>query len=343
MVKMGREGGDGAAREEASIRDTYSAHSWANRAEEGEFIPQAALDLEAEFGGFSANKSFLKESLHGDSSSPSIRGRRSLYNGSHGGHGGRARGAQVARGIQGQKHSFSSFDKATFSDLRSAYVSHSKGLLADSKGGITAIHGGSPMDKASAHSAHELFSSSALCGHEMLPLDVQHGEYPLGNSEMHESDGRPSQEEQKGERYGVPPFSTQLYAAKRGLSLKDQNGEFPLGNRETHGGDGRPTQEKQKGETSGTIPLVRPTLCSKKGLTNKVTNDHYPLGTSGTYERDGRPSQDMQKIDGTATSSSDFGGNGVIANGDHLVGNALNQGNARDTPKRGFFRSNLQQ
>ncbi|KAA8541454.1 hypothetical protein F0562_025417 [Nyssa sinensis] len=44
------EGVDGDAREDASIHDTYSAHSWANCAEEGEFIPQVALDLEADKG-----------------------------------------------------------------------------------------------------------------------------------------------------------------------------------------------------------------------------------------------------------------------------------------------------
>ncbi|KAA8521343.1 hypothetical protein F0562_012019 [Nyssa sinensis] len=81
-----REGVDGAARENVSIQDTCSDHSWADRAEEGEFIPQATLDLEAEFGSFSEDPSFLMESFHGDSSSSSIRGRRSLNNGCHGGH-----------------------------------------------------------------------------------------------------------------------------------------------------------------------------------------------------------------------------------------------------------------
>ncbi|KAA8532248.1 hypothetical protein F0562_032281 [Nyssa sinensis] len=114
------------------------------------------------------------------------------------------------------------------------------------------------------------------------------------------------------------------YLWQRGLSLQDQNGDFPLGNSETHGGDGRPTLEKQKGENSGTIPLVRPALCCKKGLTKKVTSDQYPMGTSGTYERAGGPSQDKQKVDGTATSSSDLGGNRGVANGDQLVGNVIN-------------------
>ncbi|KAA8532242.1 hypothetical protein F0562_032275 [Nyssa sinensis] len=193
-----RKGVDGAAKEDASIHDTYSAHSWADRVDEGEFIPQAPLDLEAE-------------------------GSKSLNNGSHGGRGGGKSGAQVARGILTNKHSF----------------------------------------------------RPAICG-------------------------------------------------KEGLSLQDQNGDFPLGNSETHGGDGRPTLEKQKGENSGTISLVRPALCCKKGLTKKVTNDQYPMGTSGTYERAGRPSQDKQKADGTATSSSDLGCNRGVANGDQLVGNAIN-------------------
>ncbi|KAA8531316.1 hypothetical protein F0562_006025 [Nyssa sinensis] len=62
------EGLYGATRKDVSIHDTCSAHSWADRVEEGEFIPQAALDLEVEFGGFSENPSFLMESFYGDSS-----------------------------------------------------------------------------------------------------------------------------------------------------------------------------------------------------------------------------------------------------------------------------------
>ncbi|KAA8538285.1 hypothetical protein F0562_027892 [Nyssa sinensis] len=46
------EGDDGVAMDEASIHNTYSAHSWANRVEDGEYIPQTTLDLEAEYGGF---------------------------------------------------------------------------------------------------------------------------------------------------------------------------------------------------------------------------------------------------------------------------------------------------
>ncbi|KAA8529746.1 hypothetical protein F0562_034154 [Nyssa sinensis] len=92
--------------------------------------------LRLSLGVFLEDPSFLMESLDGDLSYPSIRGRRTLNNGSHGGCGGRGRGARVVRGIQDQKPSFNSFDKATFPNLRSAYVSHSKGLLAHSKGGM---------------------------------------------------------------------------------------------------------------------------------------------------------------------------------------------------------------
>ncbi|KAA8519124.1 hypothetical protein F0562_013402 [Nyssa sinensis] len=63
-------------------------------------------------------------------------GRKSLNNGSHGGRGGRGRGVWVAHEIQDQKPLFNSFDKATFLELRSAYVSNSKGFLADSKGSV---------------------------------------------------------------------------------------------------------------------------------------------------------------------------------------------------------------
>ncbi|KAA8537210.1 hypothetical protein F0562_029658 [Nyssa sinensis] len=96
---------DGHAREDALINDTYSGHSWADRAEEGEFIPQVALDLEAESGGFLEDPSFFMESFQGDASFPSLRGSRNLNNGSHKGHGGGGRGARVACGIQTNKHS----------------------------------------------------------------------------------------------------------------------------------------------------------------------------------------------------------------------------------------------
>ncbi|KAA8525793.1 hypothetical protein F0562_007648 [Nyssa sinensis] len=76
---------NGRAREDVLIHDTYSTHSWVDRAEEGEFIPQVALDLEAEFRGFSEDPSFLMDYFHGDSSFPSLRRRRNLNNGSHGG------------------------------------------------------------------------------------------------------------------------------------------------------------------------------------------------------------------------------------------------------------------
>ncbi|KAA8531327.1 hypothetical protein F0562_006036 [Nyssa sinensis] len=168
------EGVDGDAREDALIHDTYSAHYWLDRAEEGEFSPQVALDHEVEFGGFSEDQSFLMESFHGDSSSPSLRERRNLNNGSHGGCGGGGGGARVARSIQTNKHS--------------------------------------------------------IC----------------------------------------PAFY-----GKEGLSLQEQNRQFPL----------------------------------------------------ETLERAGGPSQDNQKADGTATSSSDLGGNRDVAIGDQLVGNVINQGN----------------
>ncbi|KAA8517411.1 hypothetical protein F0562_017704 [Nyssa sinensis] len=99
------EGVDGDAREDALIHDTYSGHSWADHAKEGKFIPQVALDLEAEFGDFSEDPSFLMESFQYDVSSPSLRGSSNLNNGSHGGCGGGGRGARVACGIQTNKHS----------------------------------------------------------------------------------------------------------------------------------------------------------------------------------------------------------------------------------------------
>ncbi|KAA8534661.1 hypothetical protein F0562_032178 [Nyssa sinensis] len=112
-------------------------HSWAGHVEEGDFIPQAALDLVAAYGGFTVDPSFFKESLHGSSSSPSLRGRRS-FNGSHGGHGGRGRGARLARGthIEDQKLSVNSFDKVSFCELRSAYVSNSNGFSTAPKGNV---------------------------------------------------------------------------------------------------------------------------------------------------------------------------------------------------------------
>ncbi|KAA8534652.1 hypothetical protein F0562_032169 [Nyssa sinensis] len=91
---------DGDISEDALIDDTYLG-----RAEEGDFNPQVALDLEAEFGGFSKDPSFLMESFQGDASSPSLRGSSNIKNGSHRGRGGGGRGAQMARGIQTNKPS----------------------------------------------------------------------------------------------------------------------------------------------------------------------------------------------------------------------------------------------
>ncbi|KAA8544690.1 hypothetical protein F0562_019463 [Nyssa sinensis] len=93
---------DGVAMGEASTHNTYSAHSWADHVEEGEYIPQAAMDLEAEYGGFLEDPSFLIESLPDVSSSPNLRGRRSFNNGGHGGRDGRERGTWVVRGNQDQ-------------------------------------------------------------------------------------------------------------------------------------------------------------------------------------------------------------------------------------------------
>ncbi|KAA8531313.1 hypothetical protein F0562_006022 [Nyssa sinensis] len=85
------------------------------------------------------------ESFHGDSLSPSIRGRRSLINGSHGGRGGGESSVRVAHGILTNKHSF----------------------------------------------------CLAICGKEGLSLQDQNGDFPLGNSETHKGDGRPTLENQK--------------------------------------------------------------------------------------------------------------------------------------------------
>ncbi|KAA8535794.1 hypothetical protein F0562_030805 [Nyssa sinensis] len=97
------EGNDGDIMDEASIHNTYSAHSWVDYVDEGDFIPQAALDHEAEYGGFSEDPSFLMESLHGGSSSPSLRGRMSFNNGSHGGRGGTGRAAIDSSGAHKEK------------------------------------------------------------------------------------------------------------------------------------------------------------------------------------------------------------------------------------------------
>ncbi|KAA8542875.1 hypothetical protein F0562_024027 [Nyssa sinensis] len=160
-------GVDGALREDVSIYDRCSTHSWANRAEEGEFIPQAALDLEAEFGSFLADPSFLMESFHGDSSSPSIRGRRSLNNGNHGGRGGGGSGARVLCGV------------------------------------------------------FPLFCP-AFCGKEGLSLQAQNRDFPLGNSETHRGDGRPTLEKLKGENSGTIPLVQPTFVAKRGRTKKLQ-------------------------------------------------------------------------------------------------------------------------
>ncbi|KAA8534656.1 hypothetical protein F0562_032173 [Nyssa sinensis] len=233
-VLKGKSGFDGAGREDASIHDKYSAHSGADRAKAGEFIPQATLDLEAEFGGFSEDPSFLMESFHGDSSFPSIRGRRSLNNGSHGGRGGgmqeyRRSNTQEPLGCDGRSC------QRLQEKVKSDGAAHYQGI------------------KESRNSALEVYSSLALCGNERLPLKAQNEEYPLGNSEMHEGDGSSSPEEEKGERYGVPLLVRPAICGQEGLSLKVQNGEYPFGNSEIHGGDGRPSQEERKGEMDGSL------------------------------------------------------------------------------------------
>ncbi|KAA8531315.1 hypothetical protein F0562_006024 [Nyssa sinensis] len=231
------EGVDGVARGEASIHNTYSAHSWAERVEEGESIPQATLDREAEFGGFSENPSFLMESLHGDSSTPSLRGRRSLNNGSHGGRGGRGRSnTQEALGCD--ERSFQSLKERGKSDGAAPL---SQVICGNNTLPIRATHGVSPLDKANIqgsdgrscqgikegrNSKHVAHSRLALCGHEMPPLKVKNREYPLGNSGIHGGDGRPKKSK-KVKVMELHSFSTQLYAEKRSCPLKLNMGKTP--------------------------------------------------------------------------------------------------------------------
>ncbi|KAA8532246.1 hypothetical protein F0562_032279 [Nyssa sinensis] len=125
---------------EALIHNTYSAQSWAEQVEEGEYIPQAAMDLEAEYGGFSDDPSLLFDSPHGGSPPPNFKGWGSFNNSStHGVHGGcasREIGTRVAHGNQvNQKVSPASFDKVAFPELQSAYVSKSHGISAVTKVG----------------------------------------------------------------------------------------------------------------------------------------------------------------------------------------------------------------
>ncbi|KAA8524186.1 hypothetical protein F0562_010383 [Nyssa sinensis] len=224
------------------------------------------------------------ESFHGHSSSPSIRGRRSLNNGSQGGCGGGGRGARVAHGMQDKKHSFTSFDKAAFPSLRSAYVSHSKGLLANSKGGMQE-YGRSNAQEAlgcdgrSCQNLQEGVKSDGaahrnqgICGNSKLLIKAMHGVSPLdkasiqgGNSEMHGGDGSPSQEEEKGERYRASLLVRPAVCGQEGLSLKVQNNEYPLGNSAIHEGA---------------------SYSSDLGGNRVVASGEQPVGNALTYRND---------------------------------------------------------
>ncbi|KAA8529764.1 hypothetical protein F0562_034136 [Nyssa sinensis] len=200
-----REGDGGVSMGEASIHNSYSAHSWANHAEEGEYIPQASIDLEAEYGGFSEDPSFLMEYQHGVSSSLKLRGWRSFNNGSHGGRDGRGKGARVARGIQDLKLSFSSFDKTAFPKLRNAYVSNSHGFSATTKDDVQ-VYGRSNTqealgcDRGSFHGRKKRESADgaslfcpAIYGNSGLPNKVTHGGNPLDKARNQGCNGRSSQ------------------------------------------------------------------------------------------------------------------------------------------------------
>ncbi|KAA8538290.1 hypothetical protein F0562_027887 [Nyssa sinensis] len=63
------------SRGETSIHNTYSTLSWAELAEECEYIPQAPMDPQVEYRGFLEDPSFLMDFLHGGSSPPCFRGR----------------------------------------------------------------------------------------------------------------------------------------------------------------------------------------------------------------------------------------------------------------------------
>ncbi|KAA8525789.1 hypothetical protein F0562_007644 [Nyssa sinensis] len=110
--------------------------------------------------------------------------------------------------------------------------------------------------KDGRNSALGAYSSPALCGHEILPLKVQNGEYPLGISEIHGGDGSPSQEEQKSESYGATLLFCPTICSKKGLSNKVKNGQNPLGISWTHGSDGRPSQDMQKADGAATFSLA---------------------------------------------------------------------------------------
>ncbi|KAA8517835.1 hypothetical protein F0562_015300 [Nyssa sinensis] len=253
------EGVDVAARDDPSIHDTFLAHSWVDHAEEGQFIPQAVLDLEAKFGGFSEDPSLLMASFNADSSSRSIRERRSLNKGSHGGRGGGGSSTRVARGIQANKHTFSSFDKGGGSPSQEEHTGERYGVLP-------LVH-------------------PALCGKEGLSLQDQNGEIPLGNRETYGDDGRPSLEKQKGENGGNTPFVCPALCGNKGLSKKVTNDQYPFGTSGTYERDGRPSQDKQKADGTATysLDLGRNRVIASKDqpLDNALTHGNEMWATQG--------------------------------------------------------------
>ncbi|KAA8534655.1 hypothetical protein F0562_032172 [Nyssa sinensis] len=306
-------GVDGDANEDALIHETYLGHSWADRAEEGEFIPQVALDLESDFGGFLKDPSFLMESFQGDASSPSLRGSSNLKNGSHGGRGGGGRGARVVRGIKTNKPSIR-----------------------------PALCGKEGLSFQDQHRECPLGSRENQGGNN--------NQYPLGNLGNFERAGGPSQNNQKAD--GIAPFSSDM-GSHRGVAIGDQlvgkvihqgtkvqavqgfvsaqkgaflelicstkklsysdvrggntlgvKGVQPMGNTLAQGDEVRAVQG------SLTTQKVTPPnlMCGNKGLSFQAKNGEHPLGNPCIHGREDGPPIGMQKAESAATFCPAMGG-----------------------------------
>ncbi|KAA8550030.1 hypothetical protein F0562_001714 [Nyssa sinensis] len=295
----------GRAREDDLIHDMYSTQSWADRAEEGEFIPQVVLDLEAEFGGFSKD---IMDSFHSDSSSPSLRGRRNLNNGSPGGR--RGSSAWVARGIQTNNHlirpAFCCKEGLSLQDQnrkfplgnRETHGGNGRPTLGQKKG---EIRGSIPLVRRAQYGTKGLTKKGA------------NNQYPLGTSGTFERARVPSEDNQKADGTAI---SSSTLSGHRREAIGDQL----VGNESNQGNEVQAVQDVRGGNTLGVkrVQLVgnvsnqgneeqavqggvsaqkeafSEIICSSKGLPIHANNGEHPLGNSCIHRREGGPTIGMR-------------------------------------------------
>ncbi|KAA8541464.1 hypothetical protein F0562_025427 [Nyssa sinensis] len=171
--------------------------------------------------------SFLMDSFHGDSSSPSLRGRRNLNNGSHGGRGGGGSSARVACGIQTNKHpirpAFCGKEGLSIQDQniefplgnRETHGGNGRPTLEQQKG---EIRGSIP------------FVRPTQCRHKGADQKGANNQYPLGTSGTFERAGGPSQDNQKAD-------GTAISSSDLGGNRREAIGDQLVGNVSNQGNE----------------------------------------------------------------------------------------------------------